>query len=384
MEFATWAYPWDLLDEGIDLVATRLGDIGVDEVNLATNYHHVHAFLPHNPERRTIFARASSFFPPGEGYGRLEPVPFEGMGDTDWLAIIEKDLAATELALNSWTVGCHNSRLGLEHPETTVRTPHGDPLAFALCPSNPTVQRYLLALLRDLDSRADFRRIELESFDYVHGRAFGWHHDKFHAPLGPLGGFLLGLCFCEHCRANAADAGVDVEAARAASSEAIDALAARALDPKIGFDRWFDDHPSVRAYASVRADTLATLYAQFRSAVGADLGAYVGLVDVADTWQQGVDLESVAAHLDYVTVAAYRDSAESVLSALDAARELAPGVEYHVGLLPGLPAIEERETLVEIVDAVADAGVPRVSFYNYGLLPEHNLEWIGAATERHR
>ena len=63
MDVAIWAYPWDLLDEGVETVADRLHAMGVDEISLATNYHHVQAFLPHNPERRTFFgvrARTSS------------------------------------------------------------------------------------------------------------------------------------------------------------------------------------------------------------------------------------------------------------------------------------------------------------------------------------
>jgi len=39
MEFATWAYPWDVRDEGIGTVSSRLREIGIDELNLATNYH---------------------------------------------------------------------------------------------------------------------------------------------------------------------------------------------------------------------------------------------------------------------------------------------------------------------------------------------------------
>ena len=37
-----------------------------------------------------------------------------------------------------------------------------------------------------------------------------------------------------------------------------------------------------------------------------------------------------------------------------------------------------------LTDGLADAGTERISFYNYGLLPERNLEWIGAATSPHR
>ena len=51
----------------------------------------------------------------------------------------------------------------------------------------------------------------------------------------------------------------------------------------------------------------------------------------------------------------------------------------HDGLLPGHPVIEDAETLARIVDGLRDEGIPRLSFYNYGLLPDQSLEWIDTA-----
>lgn len=381
MEFALWAYPWDMVDEGVASTANRFADMGIGEVNLATNYHHVQAFSPHNPQRRTVFAQASSYFHPGDTYGRLEPIPYGAMADDDWLAQIDDEVADSDIDLNSWTIGSHNSRLGLRNPDVTLRSPHGDSLAFGLCPSHPDVQEYLVALLEDLDGRADFKRIELESFDYFHGSGFGWHHDKFHTNLGALGEFLFGLCFCDHCQANAADAGVDVETAREESIAAIDALAEGILPADIDIAGWLAAHPSVADYANARMETLTDLFEEFRQVVDADLGYYVGLLDVANTWMHGVDLSSVVSHLDYITVTAYEESARAVLDDIRTARALAPDAEIHAGLLPGYPAVDDRATVEAMVDALAAEGIPRVSFYNYGLLPERNLEWIADAIQ---
>ncbi|GAA0253897.1 hypothetical protein ACFFQF_17795 [Haladaptatus pallidirubidus] len=384
MEFAAWCYPWDLLDEGVENVADRLETIGVSEVNLATNYHHVQAFLPHNPKRRTLFARASSYFQPNDGYGRLTPVPYEGMNGNDWLETIGDAITTTDLTLNSWTVGCHNSRLGLEYPDATLQTPHGDSLAFGLCPSNPNVQEYLRSLLADLDERASFERIELESFDYFHGRGFGWHHDKFHTDLGHLGEFLFGLCFCDHCQAIATSAGVDTEAARETCVATIDAIAEGTLPADFDLASWFCAHPNVIKYTAVRTDTLADLFAEFRAIVDADLGYYAGLISVADTWMQGADLSKLSSHLDFITITAYESSTTAVLDELRTARTLSPDAELHVGILPGHPAIHDPKTVAEMVDVLADEDVPRISFYNYGLLPERNLDWVANATELYR
>ncbi|WP_129113803.1 hypothetical protein [Halegenticoccus tardaugens] len=383
MDFALWAYPWDLLDEGVDRVVDRLIDLGVTEVNLATNYHSVQPFLPHNPRRKTFFARASSYFRPGDAYGRLSPVSNEVMDGDDWVARIDERLADTPLALNSWTVGCHNSRLGMRHPDVTLTNPFGDPLVFGLCPSHPDVRAYLLALVRDLTDRFSFERVELETFDYFHGSGFGWHHDKFHAELGMLGEFLFGLCFCDHCRENARVAGVDVGCARESCRETIVDLAEGRLPADVDVAEWFERHPEVRAYAAARTDTLGSLFADLADVVdSAALGYYTGFFGVENAWMQGIDLQEHAEILDYYTVIAYVSSRREAVERLQTAMALAPDASVHAGLLPGHPAVHDEETVYDLVDGVRDAGVDRISFYNYGLLPSRNLDWIGTAIRR--
>lgn len=385
MDFAVWAYPWDLLDEGVGTVVDTLSDLGISEINLATNYHTVQTFLPHNPERRTYFARPSAYFQPGEGYDRLEPVPHQRMGEDDWLDTIVERLAGTSLTLNSWTIGCLNSRLGMANPDLTFESPFGDSLVFGLCPSKPAVQRFLVALIEDLAGRAPFRRIELESFDYMYGTGYGWHHAKYHTLLGTLGEFLFGLCFCDECRANAVDAGVDVGRARTVCRETVDALAEGDLPFGIDVGGWMAEYPTVADYAGVRTDTLAALFVELGDAAGdADLGSYVGMLGVEDAWMHGVDFDALAESLDYFTVIAYESTAREVADRLRIADALTPDIPIHAGLLPAHPAVTDGATVRRQVDAAVDAGAERVSFYNYGLLPRRNLEWVGTATERFR
>lgn len=41
-----------------------------------------------------------------------------------------------------------------------------------------------------------------------------FHHEKDGLPLLPEDTFLLGVCFCDHCRSAAQSAGIDAETAR--------------------------------------------------------------------------------------------------------------------------------------------------------------------------
>lgn len=384
MDFAIWAYPWDLLDEGVETVADRLAELGIDEVNLATNYHTVQTFHPHNPERSTFFAYPSAYFHPGDEYGRLQPVVNETMGDADWLDEIVEEIEQTHLDLNSWTIGCHNSRLGMANRDLTIENPYGDRLVFGLCPSNPEVQQYLSNLLADLDQRAPFRRIELETFDYFYGTGFGWHHEKFHVELGDLGEFLFGLCFCEECKANAADAGIDVERAREDCIKTLDSLSAGTLPSGVDVAGWIVDHPEVLAYAKSKADTLTTVFEDLRATVNdAQIGYYIANLGSEDSWKHGADLQKLAPSVDYYTALAYGSSRQAATADVRTAQSMTD-VPIHAGILPGYPIVDDEAILGEIIDGFVESGAERISFYNYGLLPEQNLDWIATATEPYR
>jgi len=383
MEFATFAYAWDILDEGVDTVAKTLTDIGISEVNVATNYHSTQTYNPRNPERSTFFTHASCYFQPDSSqYGTLEPVPNETMGADDWLAQIDSAIGETSLTLNSWTVGCHNSQLGMAHREYTIENPYGDDLVFGLCPSKPAVQDYLTGLLADLSGRASFERIELETFDYFWGTGFGWHHDKFHAKLGSLGEFLFGLCFCADCSAAAAETGVDVKTARKQAVSTIDLLTEGELSPDVSEAGWFRSHPELYDYARVREDTLTELYDDLVDAVdGPELGRYLANgPPPEDAWKQGIDLDALSRPVDYFLPLAYGDTPEASVDVARSVQALTD-VPVHAAVLPAHPLITDEASLTAVIDGLYDAGVERVSFYNYGLLPERSLEWIDSATE---
>ncbi|MFC6734437.1 hypothetical protein [Haladaptatus sp. DYSN1] len=385
MEFAFWAYPWDILDEDPRFVADRLVDAGITELNLATNYHSVQAFTPHNPERRTFFAQASSYFQPGDHYETLQPVVNETMGDDDWIETIADELRDVDIALNSWTVGVHNSRLGLNHPEATIENAFGDSLAFGLCPSKPMVQAYLTNVVEDLAGRDIFSAIELEMFDYFYGSGFGWHHDKFHTELGTLGEFLFGLCFCSECQANAESAGVNSDLAKTTTQQTVDGITGGTVPHDADMAAWLKSHPTVAAYADVRFKTLSRLYEDIATAAGsANLGYYVGLVSVGQTWMQGADLHALSEFVDYYTVAAYEATRADAVNCVREADQLTPEIPLHAGVLPGYPIVDDASTLDNIVSGLIEEGVPRISFYNYGLLPEQNIEWVTEAIRPYR
>ncbi|WP_225333584.1 hypothetical protein [Halomicrobium urmianum] len=387
MNAAIWAHPWDVVDEGPERVAQRLTDLGIDEVNLATAMHSVQTLNPHNPDRKTFFADASVYFQPEEGrYGEITPDVNSTMGDRDWLAEIADGFDDTPIALNSWSATFHSSSLGRQHPDATIESPFGDSLIWGLCPSSPAVQEYGRALTGDLTDRGVFDAVEMELADYQYGTGYGWHHQEWFTRMGPLGEFLFGLCFCEHCRSRATDAGVDVERARESARDGLtDRFEGRvAHDTDVG--GWLKAHPAVDAYADVRCDTLAALYDDLSDVVSpSDFGYYFkmgGLGDdrmgVEHSWKHGIDLSSLGDLIDEATVLAYHRDPTVVRDDVNATRTLLDA-PVRAGILAGHPIVHDRETLLAQTRAAVDAGADALSFYGYGVVPERNLDWIGDA-----
>ncbi|WP_459191131.1 hypothetical protein [Halosimplex sp. J119] len=392
MNVAIWTHPWDVVEEGPEQVAERLTELGVTELTVATTCHSVQSLTPHNPERRTFFADASAYFQPDDEYGAIEPNVNETMGEADWLATIEDGLADAPVSLNGWSVPFHSSVLGRRHPDATMVSPHGDDLIWGLCPSNPAVQEYGEHLVEDLAGHTDFNRFEMELSDYQYGTGYGWHHQEFFARLGPLGEFLFGLCFCEHCRENASDAGVDVEAARSAARDGIDDVLEGRLAVETDVGGWLMEHTAVADYAEARTETLAALFDDYAAATGSTpFGYYLKYggfnderMDVEHSWKHGLDLGQLSDPVDQFTVLAYDSDPEAVRSDVRAARTLTgDDVAIHAGIHAGHPVVHDYETLESLVGAAVDAGAERLSFYGYGVLPNRNLDWIGRALRAH-
>src|SRR5699024_2519575 len=245
------------------------------------------------------------------------------------------------------------------------------------------VQEYLCSVVSDLSSRSSLKRIELETFDYFYGTGFGWHHDKYHVELGRLGEFLFGVCFCDKCRENAQEAGVDVDIARQSAREGVTAIISGNLPSDIQPASWLRAHPALTAYIDVRMDTLADLYPHLRSSLTdhVELGRYVDFFEVEESWMQGVDLDLLAEHLDYYTIIAYESTRQAAVDRIQTTDRLTPNIPLHAGVMPAYPAVGDGKTVQNLVDGLANAGVERISFYNYSLLPEQSLNWISGATE---
>ena len=385
MQSSVLAFATDLIDEGADGFFGNLRDrAGVGGVTLASVYHEARDVFPHNPERvvRYLEPGAAYFHPdPARWEGlRLRPVPSTAIDGRDPFAEAAAETARRGMKLHAWTVFLHNDRLGFQHPDCAPANAFGDRSLTDLCPANPDVRAYVLALVAE-HGRYGVDAIRAESLHF-HGLRHGYHHERYFEQLGPLTEALLGLCFCEHCRAHADRLGVPANEVRdvvraeirrrladedaAADDTALDSLAGGAL----------------AAYIDAAAATVTELAAE-AAAVAAEHGIRLSFMDgdgPGTGWLSGIDLPALAKAVPQIETLGYARTAAEVREkvAAFALHGVAPEA-LAVILRPMSKDCEGPENLAEKIRVLAGLGVPEVEFYNYGLMRLSSMDRIGAA-----
>jgi hypothetical protein len=230
LKAAAFLYPWDVVgDPG---AAARVADLGVRQVTLASAYHSTRALTPRHPRHRVVTAEyAAVLYPPDERLWRgreLRPRPAGAWaGGPNAFGAAAAALEDAGLDVHTWVVLAHNSRMGEEHPDTTVVNAYGDRYPWAPCIAHPEVRRYLVDLAAEAAVRPGARGTELESLGW-YGLAHLHAHDKIGGvPLGDAAQYLMSLCFCPHCRDGYRRLGAEPAALAAAVRRALEPAWAR-------------------------------------------------------------------------------------------------------------------------------------------------------------
>lgn len=201
MKASVFLYPWDVV--GDPDAPARIAGLGVRQVTLAAAYHSTRALTPRHPLHRIVTAEhAAVLYPPAPE--RWEGRPLRPYTAGDWApgdAYGEASAALVDAGLDvhTWVVLAHNSRLGAEHPETSVVNAYGDRYPWAPCIAQPAVRALLVDLAAEAATRPGARGTELEScgwygFGHLHA------HDKVAGvALGDAAQYLMSLCFCPAC-----------------------------------------------------------------------------------------------------------------------------------------------------------------------------------------
>lgn len=233
MKTSAFLYPWDVV--GDPDAPARVADLGVRQVTLAAAYHSTRALTPRHPHHRVVTAEHAAVLHPLDE-ARWADAELRPYAAGDWAPGDAYGEAATALAdagldVHTWVVLAHNSRLGAEHPGTSVVNAYGDRYPWAPCIARPAVRTYVTSLAAEAAVRPGASGTELESLGW-YGLAHLHAHDKIGGvPLGEAAQYLMSLCFCSVCRAGYLSLGLDGDELNSAVRRALEPVWSGAESP---------------------------------------------------------------------------------------------------------------------------------------------------------
>ncbi|MEV7854303.1 hypothetical protein [Streptomyces sp. NPDC088183] len=391
MKTSAFLYPWDVI--GDPDAAARVADLGVQQVTLAAAYHSTRALTPRHPGRRIVTAEhAAVLYPPdpdrwaGQG---LRPHGQSWVASDDPFAEAAEALTGAGLEVHTWVVLAHNSRLGAEHPETSVVNAYGDRYPWAPCIGRPAVRAYLLALAAEAAVRPGARGTELESCGW-YGFAHLHAHDKIAGVgLGDAAQYLMSLCFCPDCRTGYAGQGLDPDALAAAVRGALEPVWAgsgSAESGRAGIERLLGADLTA-ATLQWRGTVARTLQESAVAAVRAAAGPGFQVLLHADPAPHrtganvGVDPAHILSVADGVVLPCTGDdpAREAVLGPFDGHDGVLAANFSVVTGMGGSPATLERDAA-----HAASLGANQLRLYHAGLASGPDLEAVAGALSRLR
>ena len=372
-----YTYPWDLADEGVDAAMELFATTGCDEVTLTPCYHQSTYFLPHNPKRPVYCGEdgAIYFAPDLARYEntKMKPYVSKEVTDPEWFDRLVEGINRHGLRLGCWVVYTFQANLSLKYPEFANHDAFGTPHRMRLSLGPKDVQEYMLALTAEILERFKPSVLLIESLER-RGMAVP---PKRRAEMTARCQALLTVCFNPGSVQIANDAGLDGEALR---NEVVEwlrpRLARRATteDQLPADDEWmvsaFDGR--LKQYLDAQRRSTTALWLKVAELIHAS-GAKLHTPLATDSSALRDDLDpAINAHIDRALTGLI--SAQEVEAVK---RQIAPGS----GAMASINRSGESDAaaLTQDLTAAAEAGAMGAQFYNYGLLREEELGFIGEA-----
>ncbi|MDX6538405.1 MAG: hypothetical protein QOI71_15 [Gaiellales bacterium] len=403
MRTSAFCFASDLADEGLDAALDAIQHrAGLGGVTMAAAYHASRDLFPHARTRRLRYQPGGEiFFRPDPSRWRglaLQPRPGALARSGDPLAALIGAAGARGLGVQAWTVFLHVDWTEDGDPRFAEQTCFGDPCLTELCPANPDVRAYAVALAGDIAAHGA-GAILAESLHH-HPLEHGAHHERYFVALGSAARLLLGLCFCAHCLEGARRHGADPEELRRRACEQLErAFAGELEDTAAELSR--DDAAGLLggqlgALLEARCESVTALVGEVAAATaghgarldlldasGAVKGYATGLPEGAaapsNAWRLGVDVAACAEAGAAIGAIAYAADPTRVALDLAAYRQLAGDAPLVAALRPVPPDCSSAANLAAKLAIARDTGVDRVDIYHYGFAPLSALDRVREA-----
>ena len=385
---ALYTYPWDLSDDGVEEALDRIVDLtGCTEIQLAPSYHVSNYFLPHNPKSPIRFGENGAIFyrPQLSRYEATELKPYVSPSVTtpDYFERLVDAITRRGLVFSAWNVYFFNHYLSEKYPQFAKHDVFGTPYVGQLSPSSKDAQEFAVALTQEIMDRFRPHAVRIEALQRQMWR-HGMLKNKFQGEITERCQFLLGVCFNPASMRNAEEAGMDAVGFRREVDAWLRAeLAGIPTEDDLSLladAEWmanaFDGR--LRQYLDILNSHTTDLWLRVAEVIKKGGGKVQSdyLAHGIRTDTNGLE-PRINRHIDRLTAglpATENDARAQMRAYLDM---IEPGGEVFVPVGPG--NITEAAPLVERTRAVAEAGASGALFYNYGLMREGVLRFVGEA-----
>lgn len=352
-----WTYPWDIRADGIETSVNRIAAHNINEVSLAAVYHS---------------GQILSLAGPGPHLVSEPAHPLADLRDPAGQAFLQQlrsPLKDRGIDLRGWTILFHDK------PDwKPVETVLGQTLGHAACPAANQAQARAMVL--SLAESGGFDALDLESCGYT--SAFhGAHHEIAGVMITPLLQLLLSLCFCADCQAGMPD--VNWGQLRQDVRSQIDALVHAPNPPADVYAQlasFLVDHPVAADYIRVRSAFLTRFLTELAGESPIPLRPILMAQNFHAelAWIEGLNPDPASPFdlimLGYGDPSVIAQDLEWLKGRGWDMRRITMGQTLVAGRTPDYATAQSR------LATALDAGITRITFYNYGLFNQPRWAWL--------
>ena len=389
VEFNTFVLPHTFMRQDPDLVIAELQTAGLTGFNLAFNYHSSRDFLiRQGPQMEYLSEGFHYYLPNFDLYPKGALVPSRNCfyKDNKLLESITSASQQANFKMNAWCVFLHNFAIGSKNKSATITNIYGNHFLSELCPSNPSVRKYVLGLTRDICSR-NIKTLLIESVRF-HGLNHGEHHERFFLNMSEITEFLLYLCFCKSCTNNFENG--DAEKLKTQVKNYLDKflrgsdvllnkeLSIQSLEEILGLE--------ISAYLKSRDKTVTSLYSEIKE-IAKEYGVQIQFLDpsiafdvdssnpLENAWRSGHDALAISEIIDIFEPIFFDVGAPRINELVSYFRRSLSG-RLGAAVSPLYPYVLNQSDFRDKVHALLDCEVRQLDFYLLDVMRRRDLQWI--------
>lgn len=381
-----YTYPWDLTDEGLDRSLNRIADLArCKEVMLTPSYHVSTYFLPHNPKRPIYYGEDGAvYFRPEENHfakTRIRPRVSDTVDQDGYFERIVEAISKRGLKFGAWIVYFYNHHLAESYPEFAKHDAFGNAYLGQLSPSPPDVREYVVALTGNVVQKYKPAAVHVESLNRLRWN-YGFRNPKVLSEITDRCQFLLGLDFNPAATAAASQAGLDGRRFQKDVAEWLRPRLARLPSPDDRLpvtEAWIAEEfdGRLKQYLEIAQGNTTALWHRVAKVIQSGGAKIQSTISSPSSARQNDLSPSVNSELDRVTIGPVQAGEEGRRRIRDLQSQIRKGGVVMVSTQPG--GMTRAVELEEQVRNAKSAGAGGCTFYNYGLLREEQLGFVGSA-----